>query len=81
MNSEGDPSFSNNVNNNNNNNSNKSKGNNNNNNNVRVYTGVGRQEKDHVNLFTDNGSLDENTYNSVVGKKKKKKKKLNLKSI
>jgi len=37
-----------------------------NNNNTRVYTGVGRQEKNHLNLFPDNGSLDENTYNSVV---------------
>jgi len=35
--------------------------------NVRVYTGVGRQEKNHINLIPENESLDENTYNSVVG--------------
>ncbi|ORX82276.1 hypothetical protein BCR32DRAFT_279069 [Anaeromyces robustus] len=36
------------------------------NNKIRVYTGIGRQEKNHLNLYPENGSLDENTYNSVV---------------
>jgi len=30
--------------------------------NVRVYTGVGRQEKNHINLIPENESLDESGY-------------------
>ncbi len=35
---------------------------------VRVYEGVGRQVKNHLDIFPGNGNIDENTYNSVVGK-------------